>query len=208
MAIKPSLAILFIISSIVTLSSFQCSKGGINCTENFYSFNLGIRAYPDTDSIRIGDTLWLEINEPSTLKDIQSGQMIDYSGAENLGTVIGIAELLSVNTFNTEGNTLFKFLLFEGKEVPRSDNNKFKEYLFEESNARYIFKLALMPAKKGIYKIFVSNASNVFRTSNKCKKAGFSISFTNTDQHLYFNEIILPGVSLPAGGGIYLFKVY
>ena len=120
MAIKPSLAILFIISSIVTLSSFQCSKGGINCTENFYSFNLGIRAYPDTDSIRIGDTLWLEINEPSTLKDIQSGQMIDYSGAENLGTVIGIAELLSVNTFNTEGNTLFKFLLFEGKEVPRS----------------------------------------------------------------------------------------
>jgi len=55
--------------------------------------------------------------------------------------------------------------------------------------------------------MFVSNASNIYRKNDNCTKANFGINFTATNQHLYFNEIVLPGVTLPAGGGIYLFKV-
>jgi hypothetical protein len=42
-----------------------------------------------------------------------------YLRAANLGTTIGIAELISVNTFNTEGNTYFDFFLVAGKETFR-----------------------------------------------------------------------------------------
>jgi hypothetical protein len=54
--------------------------------------------------------------------------------------------------------------------------------------------------------MFVGNAANVYREGN-CSKANFSINFKNTNQHLYFNEVSFPGVILPPGGGIYLFKV-
>jgi hypothetical protein len=153
---------------------------------------MDIKAYPDRDSINIGDTIWLEINEPTTMKDAINGAMIDYSKAANLSTTIGIAELISPNNGNTEGNAFFRFLLQNGNEVIRSDTNRFREYKFKESNDRYQFKVAVIPIKTGVYKLFIGCAANVFRDTDKCTKAGIGINFKSTNQHLYFNEIVLP----------------
>lgn len=202
---EKSILVFFIIFSLLSLQS-QCNKK-FGCSENVYSFALGIKAFPDNDSLNVGDTIWLEVNEPTTLKDAQTGRMIDYSRAANLGTAIGIAELISVNTVNIEGNSFFKFSLLSGNEIIRPDTNKFREYEFAEINNSYKLKIGITALKKGIYKMFISNAANVFRTNDKCTKANFLINFIATNQHLYFNEIVLPGVALPPGGGIYLFKV-
>ena len=197
------LVLLFI--GILSLQ-FQCSKS-FACAESVYNFELSIRAYPDKDSILIGDTVWLEITAPTTLQDLSTSNLINYSSAANLGTAIGIAELLSEDSIDVQGNKSFEFSLQKGKELFRPDTMRFREYSFAENNQTYQFKLALIPKKKGVYKVFVSNADNVYRTNDKCTKAGFAINFKNTSQHLYLNQIALPGVTLPTGGGVYLFKV-
>jgi hypothetical protein len=184
----------------------QCNKR-LDCDNTVYNFEMGIKAYPDRDSINVGDTIWLEVNEPTTLKDAFSGKMIDYSDAANLSTTIGIAELISANQVNTNGNTFFTFFSQYGNEVVRPDTNNFREYRLTEISNMYKFKVAVIPKKIGIYKMFIGSAANVYRRRDQCTKAGFALNFVSTNQHLYYNEIILPGVTLPPGGGIYLFKV-
>lgn len=194
-----------IVISLTSIHS-QCNKK-LDCRESVYNFAIGIKAYPDKDSINLGDTLWLEVNEPTTLNDLPTGRMIDFSGAANLGIAIGVAELISSNTTNTEGISFFKFLLNTGNKVFRPDTTKYREYLFAEMNNRYEFRLGLIPQKKGIYKMFISNASNVFKITDKCTKANFGINFIDTEQHFHLNEVSFPGIILSGKNGVYLFKV-
>jgi hypothetical protein len=54
---------------------------------------MAIKASPDLDSIHINDTIWLEVNEPTILKDVQTGKDVNYSGAANLGSAIGFEKV-------------------------------------------------------------------------------------------------------------------
>lgn len=182
----------------------HCKK---NCSAILYNFELGIQAYPDIDSINIGDTIFFEINEPTSLNDAGTGQLITYNQTKNLGTTISLSELISPNVVNQFANNDFKFHLFKGINVERQDTNRYREYLFIEANQQFQFKLGVISQKKGVYKMFVGNSANVFRENDKCSKANFAINFKNTDQHLYLNEVSFPGVILTPGGGVYLFKV-
>jgi hypothetical protein len=183
-----------------------CKKNS-DCANIVYTFSAEIKAYPDVDSTNIGDTLFLELNHPVTSKDIISGREISYSNAANFGTAIGFAEFIFPNNVNTEVAAKFNYKLFWGIELKRQDSSKFREFSFVQINQFYKFKLAIIPKFKGVFKLFVSNAANVYRTDDKCTKAGFVINFTNTNQHLYLNEVSFPGSIPPPGGGIYLFKV-
>lgn len=131
-------------------SSFRCNKG-IDCTENIYSFNLGIKAYPDKDSSEVGDTLWLEVNEPTTLKDFRSGNDIDYSGAENLGSVISFHELSTDRQLTIPAIAKFNYNLQKGVERNVLDPSFEKQYLFIEEGKFYKFKLGLIAREKGIF---------------------------------------------------------
>ena len=185
---------------------FSTCKKHFGCAENVYSFQIGIKAYPDKDSIRIGDTIWIEINTPTQLKDIQSGRIINYSEAENLGSGISLAELIEKDSIKDAAND-FSYILKKGISVDNPLINKVREFVFVEENNAFLFKIGVVPKKRGIYKMFVSNAANVYRKNDKCTKASFEINFENTNQHLYFNKIVLPYYNLPQGGGVYLFKV-
>jgi hypothetical protein len=166
-----------------------------------------IKAYPDFDSINIGDTVFLEINQSTTLIDIGTNSPVSFTNAANLGTAISIGELISPNMVNQFVNKDFYFNLIFGMTVSRPDSNNYREYLFAETSQTYRFKLGIIPKKIGIFKLFVSNAANVYRSNDECTKASFAINFENTNQHLYLNEVSFPGIIPPAGGGIYLFKV-
>jgi hypothetical protein len=207
MAIKYKQAVLITLIIIGVINIFgNCSKKSF-CQTSVYNFNIGIKAYPDIDSVYVGDTIFFEINESVVLNDLSSGSPINYSNAANLSTAIGIVELISINIYNTYANSDFKFSLITGINVPRSDTNRVREYLFYESNQRYQLKFGLIPQKSGVYKMFVGSAANVYRQGDNCGKANFIIDFKNTNQHLYLNEVSFPGVILPSGGGVYLFKV-
>ena len=80
------LTLFLLLVYFLTIQS-HCSKK-LNCSETIYSFEIHSKAFPDSDSILINDTIWIEVACSTLLLDKFSQNTIDYSGAENLGTVI------------------------------------------------------------------------------------------------------------------------
>ncbi|MFM9908736.1 MAG: hypothetical protein ACKVOW_05290 [Chitinophagaceae bacterium] len=144
---------------------------------------------------------------PTTLTDRITKQSINYDNAANLGTDFSFAEFIAPNQYNTQATGKFNYRLILGSEIKRPDSLKYRSFKMAEISSRYKLKLAIIPQQKGVFKLFVSNAENVYRTTDKCTKSFFTIDFMNTNQHLYLNEVSFPGNIPPPGGGIYLFKV-
>lgn len=189
--------------SIISFGS-TCKKN-VNCIENLYSFQMGIKAYPNKDSVNIGDTVWFEIKEPVNLKDYTSNNQINYSGAENFGSVLSFLQLAQLNTFTIKAVKSFDFIVSKGSETNVVDPSFEKQYIFVEENGYFLFKLGIIPKEKGVYVIVFSNAANVYTKSDKCTKASFIINFKETDQHYYLNPNFQGGPT-PVGGDYY-FKV-
>lgn len=183
------------------------------CASTTYNFKDSVKAYPDKDSIHINDTIWIELNIPTKLKDLTTGEMIDYSGAGNLGTAINFVRL-NGGTISKPGSTPaandFNLIIKEGSLVNNPQPDFVREFLFIEENNLYKFKVGVIPKKLGLYGLGLSNAANVYRNSDKCTKASFEMPFKNTNQHLYLLEQSRPGYvvdGLEATNGYY-FKVY
>ena len=183
----------------------QCNKPRLDCASTKYSFELGIKAYPDKESINVGDTIWLEINELTILKDGFTGQMISYSGAANLGSFVGFSKLIDSVPKWIDAAADFSFKLIKGQAISNPRVELGREYNFIEEASRYKFLLGVIPKQKGVYSLVFSNASNVYRTTDKCTKAAFSINFKNTSQHYYLSPFYTGGAPV---GGDYYFKVY
>jgi len=199
----------YIILALVALSGvlslqFECNKK-FNCAENVYGFDLGIKAYPDKDSINVGDTLWLEVNSPTTLKDFRSGSMVDYSGAENLGSFIAFSKVEGATPKWVDAANKFNYKLIYGQDVTRSHFELGHEYTFIERNKQFQFLLAIIPKEKGTFRLGFSNAANVYRQKDKCTKANFNLNFKNTNQHYYLSPFYQGGTF---AGGDYYFEVY
>ena len=183
------------------------------CATTTFNFKGSTKAYPDKDSIHINDTIWIELSTPTKLKDLTTGQMVDYSGAANLGTAINFIRL-NGGTISNPGSTPaandFNLVIKEGSPVNNSHLDFVREFLFIEENNLYKFKVGVIPKKLGLYAFGLSNAANVYRNSDQCTKASFEMPFENTNQHLYLLEQSRPGYvvdGLEATNGYY-FKVY
>lgn len=183
------------------------------CANTTFNFRGSVKAYPDKDSIHINDTIWIELNTPTKLKDLTTGQMIDYSGAGNLGTAVTFYRL-NGGTISDPGvipaANDFNIVIKEGSLVNNPQLERVREFLFIEENNLYKFKIGVLPKKRGLYSLGVSNAANVYRNSDECTKASFEMPFENTNQHLYLLEQSIPGQvvdGLQATNGYY-FKVY
>ena len=186
--------ILFLISC---LSIYSSCKKRINCNEIIYSFQTNIKAFPDLDSIYINDTIWLDFSCPTQLLDAYSARTVNYTGAENFGTDVSFLEFTGGSVANPGGIAAadaFEYKLIYGIFIP--DNhlpNQNKDYKFIEIGNEYKFKLGVIPKRRGIFTVSPGNATNVYTKNNKCDKANFSITFANTNQHLYFYEQNRPG---------------
>ena len=202
---------LFIIAIVFSSIFSSCIKSR-DCARTDYSFEGFFKAYPDRDSIRIGDTIWLETKIPVITKDVVSGKEINYSGAVNLGTAIRYLELISGlgDPAPLYSANFFNNILVEGRATASVDENRVREFLFVEEGGFYLFKLAIIPTKRGLFAIGPSDAANVYTKSNKCGKSFFSLTFKDTNQRVFLYEQTRP--SYTASGyersHIYVFKVY
>lgn len=206
------LKLIFIAATIIIATS-SCGKLRLNCANTVFSFQTGIRAYPDKDSIRIGDTIWFESSIPVSLVDLATKQLIDYSGAANLGTAISVDRFIG-GSVSDPGSapalSNFNYILSNGTPVVGSFPDRVGEYLFVEKNKQYIFKIGVIAKKKGTYILGIGNSKNVYRNSDKCTKATYFINFESTNQHLYLYQknrpgYIIEGLELT---NAYCFKVY
>ena len=181
---KIKLLVLLIIA--MSCLQFQCRRI-FGCTEQKYSFNLPIVAYPDKEEVLVGDTLWFEIKHSNLLTDHITGEILDYSGAANLGSAIEFSKLTDT-LFSIKSVQKFDYILEKGVDVGRSfDLERLKEYLFVEEDGYYLFKLGIVPKEPGIYLVLFSSAKDVYRHKDECTKASFEMAFFNTDQHYPLN---------------------
>lgn len=197
-----NLLIAFILFTGLVSLQFQCNKR-IGCGSVF-SFEMGIRTYPDKETIAIGDTIWLEVNEPTTLTDVQTVREINFSGAANLGSLLSFHELSSSNQFTEHAAAKFDYVLQKGKNSRSIDPSFERNYLFSEEGNRYLFKLGIVAKEKGTFRLFFSNAANVYRENDRCTKASFTLNFKNTNQHYPLSPTYQGGTLV---GGDYYFKV-
>ena len=195
---KQNNILLIVLLGLISATTIQsrCSKR-FDCSQIVYSFQTNIKAFPYLDSVNINDTIWIDFSCPTKLIDMISGQLVDYRDAENLGTDISFLEFTGGSVLNPGGIAAvdaFEFRLIYGVFVP--DNhlpNQNKDYKFIKNGNDYRFKLGIIPKRSGIFTFSPGNAANVYTMKNKCDKAGFSITFANTNQHLYFYEQTRPG---------------
>lgn len=191
---------IFLFVIVLSATYATCKK---DCIKANYTFKLGVKATPNLDSVLVGDTIWLDINESNTLQNIETGTFINFSNATNLGSNIGFQEVLSATQFRNAVAD-FSYKLIYGIETANTNPSLFKEYLFSEQNGRYLFRLGVIPARIGIYRLVFGNAANVVRSNSNCEKASFQIDFQQTNQHFYLYP---GGAGTPPGGGAYYFKV-
>ena len=181
---------------IYLISINSTCKRRIDCSQKIYSFSVPARAYQDRDSININDTIWIEFNELTTFKDDQTGQNVDFSNAANLGFGLTFDKFVggSITNPGTVGAVSdFSSILIYGTELTSLLPDRIKSFGFLEEAGRYKFKIGLVAKKEGFFSVSISNAANVYRRNDGCSKAGFSITFANTNQHLYFYEQNRPG---------------
>src|SRR5688572_823579 len=116
----------FLVSIAVTRC--RCTKYG-DCFDEKYSFEIYVKAFPDLDSILINDTVWFDINEPTSLMDKNTSQVINFTNAANLGSAIAFVELLGNSQSRFAAND-FHFVLISGFETNNVNPERFREYLF------------------------------------------------------------------------------
>lgn len=182
---KNIILLLSLFTACLFFQQCSCTKTlGLDCAQVKYSFELPVKGLPNKDSIPVGDTIWLEINESTSFKNGQSGETVDYSGASNLGSAIGfqIYDSIQKNWFPAVNQ--FLFVLVKGKELKRTLLDI--EYSFAEEAGKYLFRLGIIPKEKGIHRVVFSSSNNTYRNSDKYTKANFIINFkeTNHNRHL------------------------
>ncbi len=202
------LKVLGILSVIYLITIFSTCRKGIICDPDpSYNFSISAKIYPDNDSISLNDTIVIDLKEPTLLTDQNSGSKIDFSKAANLGFAVAFGELLG-DSKESDALNSFDLLIVKGIATGSSfDPDRSIEYLFTEENGYYVFKLEIIAKKKGIFRIGVSNANNVYTSENPCDKASFKITIKEANQHLYFNQWNY-GVTPDLPNGVYCFKVY
>ncbi len=190
----------------------SCSKR-FDCSQNIHSFEAFYKAYPDKDSLQIGDTIWLELNAPTQLKDVATGQLVDFSGAVNFGPSIRYLEFTGGSIQMPSGipaANSFENILIRGTTIQSDKPDQVRSFDCIEENNMYRFKVGIVPKKKGIFAIAPGDAAGVYRKVSPCDKAGFKLTFIDTDQHLYWYQNDRPGyqISDSEKSHGYCFKVY
>jgi hypothetical protein len=201
-------------SVVVTLVSIYatCNKR-LDCHSAFYSFKASYLIHPDLDSIHINDTIWLELSTSTQMAEMNTNQMVNYSGAVNFGTAIGYLKLIGgdfLNPGSVAAADSFENVLVNGISQQSLKPDQVLNFLFKEENGMYIFKLGIVPKNKGLFAIGPGDAVNVYTNRNKCDKTNFTLTFKNTNQHLYLYEQSRPGYtpSEYEKTHVYCFKVY
>ena len=185
---------------------------GKNCTEATYNFDMTERFYPEQDSLRTGDTLWVVSSHSSIIKDKASGMEGDFSGSD-LGLNIGLLNFTDSTTITSSDpgafNAFTTFIII-GSEIG-GDNlpNQNKGVHFEKRQDSFVLKVAFIPKVKGIYGISLGDAGTT-RRNHGCELAIGSVTNTNAENHLYYYQRLFPNNEINSyeSTHLYLFKVY
>ncbi|RPD47245.1 hypothetical protein [Paracnuella aquatica] len=182
---------------------FQCNKS-LGCSETLHNFELPINVAPKEETLSTGDTLWFDISASSTLVDISTGRIVDWSNASNLTSLMYFHKLSNANEFSIDAAVKFDLLPKKGTVVAYMNSSDAREIKFDEVDGRYKLLIGIVPKEKGTFRIAFSNAANVYRNGDQCSKSNFVLNFRNINQHYHLSPTYQGGNLV---GGDYYFKV-
>jgi len=113
---------------IILLANTGCPKP---CVGLHYSFDANIQISPSTDSIRVGDTLYITASFSNSLIDRASGKLINYTNANDIQGSLGIGQLIKDNSVPKDGVADFKYnsvigLIYNSTITPSSGVQQLK----------------------------------------------------------------------------------
>ena len=181
-----------------------------NCKEVQYQFSMEESFSPESDSIQIGDTLWLNSFHSTNFTDLMTHAQVNFDNS-NIGTNIRILKFPD-STQEVIGSVYdFKIITKTGNEAG-NDNipTENKGYYFEEINGNYLLSIGFVPTVKGIYSISVGNSLGIVQRKGGCEKASMEIINANLNNHLYYYQNFRPGYEISSyeKTHMYCFKVY
>lgn len=163
-----------------------------------FAFTLPVSVSPGTDSINLGDTLWIKIEDSTLLYDSLSNSFINYSQAGNLSYVIAFLKVISATELLPVADS-FNYVIKTGSYIGSLNPAALREYQPNEQIGKYTVELGIIAQKKGTFRVTIVNSANVYSKGYPCAKASFGVRF-NQDQHFYLGYNIW-------GPGVYYFKV-
>jgi hypothetical protein len=197
------------IFAFITCVFATCKK---KCNEAVYTFATKAFITQHLDSIRVNDTVWLEVDEPITLKDITTNQNIDFGNTSGIGITISVLKFTGGSISNPGviyATNKFEIKIIKGAKLANSYSQILAVVNLAEESNRYLLKCGIVAKDTGTFALSISNAGG-FKKSDNCTKADFKFSFSNsTDQHLYLYQNNRPGyqISQYEQEHMYCFKV-
>ena len=189
------------LSRILILMSFvsfvlSCGKGK-DCVGSSYAFTSDTYVYPVKEQVKVGDTIWFENEIGWQLKDLVTGQTVDYRDAENLSFMVSFLKLGKGDILNPGGEDaqdLFGAVYKAGDSIPYT-SQLVKAFKFVRSSTNTFYqKVGFIVKAPGNFMLFIHNPSGVYRSSDKCTKASYNLPFSATiDKHLYLYQESRPG---------------
>jgi hypothetical protein len=204
------LIVLLLIGALCTYGS--CRKRGL-CGRQYYAFECEKWFSPDSKSIHVNDTLWLEYSCATVQKDRITGDTISFRQASNFGTDVFFLAIEKDTTGRysvVAAADSFELTPYTGKFVFDAFNeSKNKDYRFEEFTNAYKLKLAIVPKHKGVYVLAATSLVNVFRDFDKCARASYQSHYINTDQHFELYHRFFPNYVIDGSEAedLYCFEV-
>lgn len=193
----------------IGLLNSGCPK---QCVEANYSFAVSSQVAPDLDSVKVGDTIFLESKFPTVLIDQRTGKSIDYSNSKGIESTLSIAYLQEGNLTPKGSVEDFKYYsvigdIYNANNIPSPET--VQQLRYQQISNTYQIKIGLIPQKTGVYAIGIGDGLSLGTQSNECKKASFTFILENTSHHIHYFQNWRPQYNLTASdiSKLYCFKV-
>lgn len=173
---------LILLSLFITIINSGCHR---SCVEANFSFSIDSQINPDIDSIKIGDTLYLTSSFSTTLTDLSSNKLVDYSNSTGIGSDIHVSKFEPADTSTKDAVFDFDYIsvtgqIYNDRNIPSADG--VQQLTYQQTNGNYELKVGFIAKKTGDYILGLGNGfSNGLNGNRRCDKATFSISIYNTN---------------------------
>jgi len=164
---------------------------GKPCYEKNYVFNVYWTFVPISDSIKVGDTLWLTSTVYKPMTDTISKKQISYNNADDWGTTLIISDINKFTDSKRGAIDSFTYVSVKGSIYSDSsiDTNVAKQVFFQETSSDYELRVGLVALKKGTYILGLSDNPALYQKNSKgCGISKLIILNQNADKHLYLFE--------------------
>ena len=162
------------------------------CIEANYSFAATIQISSDDSIIHRGDTLWLNSLFPTSLNNLSTGELIDYSNATDIESTLSIAKLVNGNIIPQGSVYNFNYVseigqIYNATDIPSPQT--VQQLRFQQVGSNYQLKIGIIAKDTGVFALGIGNGlSNSRNHSNKCEKASFQFTIFETSQHIKYYQ--------------------